>query len=170
MKPSSLFLAVSCLATLPAWGAGSVDSGRAAFAQSNCQVCHGAASSSFFDAVRFNATALTAAVQSISEMNNLLNLGAQTINDIATYLGLPNGNDTDRLLGWGEDSFPQVLSPKRQPTQQLQGYTYRYYPDTGVYVATNDGSVYVYYSRTPGATIDNVGSLRSLLDQMPNGR
>lgn len=103
-------------------------------------------------------------------MNSYLALGAQTINDIATYLGAPDSNDTDRLLDWGEDTFPQLLSPARQLTQQFSGYTFRFYPTTGVYVGTKDGNVWFFDSRTPGAAILNLGTLRSYLDQMPNGR
>jgi hypothetical protein len=107
--------------------------------------------------------------------DNLLLLNAQAINDIATYLGLvglglPNANDTDRLLDWGEDSFPQLLSPPRQPTQQLAGYSYRFYAATGIYVATKDGSVWFLDSKAPGAAIQNLGTLRSYLDLIPNGR
>ena len=103
-------------------------------------------------------------------MNSLVALGAQTINDIATYLGLPGSNDTDRLLDWGEDTFPQLLSPARQLTQQLAGYTFRFYSTTGVYVATKDGNVWFFDGRTPGAAILNLGPMRSFLDLMPNGR
>ena len=168
MKIFPVILAVSCLATLPAWGAGSVDAGRPA--ASACQGCHGAASGSFYDSVRFNASALSAAFQSVSSMSQYRTLDAQTVSDIASYLGLPNGNDTDRLLDWGEDTFPLVLSPTRQQTQQIEGYTYRFYSDTGVYVATKDGSVFIYDSQTPGASIENLGSMRSFLDQMPSNR
>jgi hypothetical protein len=100
----------------------------------------------------------------------LSSLVAQTINDIQTYLGLPDSNDTDRLLDWGEDTFPQLLAPTRQLTQQFAGYTYRFYPATGVYVATKDGNVWFLDGRTQGAAILNLGTMRSFLDLMPNGR
>lgn len=176
MKISSALLVVCTAAALPAWGAGSVEAGRAAFSPF-CGSCHeNDPMAARFVPYRFNASGLTAAFQAISAMNpNISILGAQKINDIATYLGVvglgqPNSNDTDRLLDWGEDTFPQLLSPRRQSTQQLSGYTYRFYSATGIYVATKDGSVWIYDSRTPGATIVNLGTLRSFLDQMPNGR
>lgn len=173
MKISSAFLVVSCLTplALPAWGAGSVDAGRAAFFPL-CQSCHGdPPTAARFDPARFNASYLISAFQAIPAMNGNLNiLSTQAINDIATFLGLPNGNDTDRLLDWGEDTFPQLLSPPRQPTQQLTGYTLRFYSATGIYVATKDGSVWFYDSRTPGAAILDLGTTRFYLDQMPNGR
>lgn len=103
-------------------------------------------------------------------MNVYLSLGDQTINDIQTYLGLPNSNDTDRLLDWGEDTFPTILAPARQPTQQLIGYTYRFYPATGVFVGTKDGDVWLFDSRTPGAAILDLNTMRSFLNLMPNGR
>jgi hypothetical protein len=103
-------------------------------------------------------------------MNGYLAYGAQTINDIQTYLGLPDSNDTDRLLDWGEDTFPQLLPDRRPPTQQLIGYTYRFYPTNGVLVGTKDGDVWLYDSRTPGAAILNLGTMRTFLNLMPNGR
>lgn len=174
MKISSALLIVSAALALPAWGAGSVDAGRAAFPV--CGSCHtGDPAAPRFVSARFNPSNLITAFQATSDMNGLLNLGTQTINDIATYLGLvglglPNSNDTDRLLDWGEDTFPQLLSPPRQPTQQLTGYTYRFYSATGIYVATKDGSVWFYDSGTPGAAILDLGTTRFYLDQMPNGR
>jgi len=176
MKISSAFLVVSAALALPAWGAGSVEAGRANFLSnlafpSGCLSCHGdPATASRFTPYRFNANALTAAFQAISAMNDNLRLGTQTINDIAAYLGAPNGNDTDRLLDWGEDTFQKLLSPRRQQTGQLLGYTYRFYSDTGIYVGTKDGGVWFFDSRTPGAAILNLGTLRSFLNQMPNDR
>ncbi len=173
MKHFSVVLIASTVAALasPAWGAGSVDAGRAAFS-ANCQLCHGdPPTASRFTPYRFNASGLTGAFSQIGAMNGYLGLGAQTINDITTYLGLPNGNDTDRLLDWGEETFPQILSaPVRPPTLQFSGYTYRFYQNTGAYVATRDAIVWYLDGRTPGAPILNVGSLRSFLEQMPNGR
>ena len=172
MKSFSVFLIVSSLVALPppAWGSGSVDAGRAAF-DSRCQLCHGdPPTAPRFAPYRFNASGLTNAFTLIGAMNGNLALGAQTINDIATYLGALDSNDTDRLLNWGEDTFPELLSPARQPTQQISGYTYRFYPNTGVYVATKDGSVWYLDGRTPGAAILHLGTLRSFLDRMPNDR
>jgi hypothetical protein len=172
MKRFSVFLMVSSLVAFvsPAWGAGSVDEGRIAF-NTRCLSCHGdPAASSLYTPYIFDASALTNSFLQDRSMNSLVALGAQTINDIATYLGLPNSNDTDRLLNWGEDTFPQLLSPARQPTQQFAGYTFRFYPNTGVYVATKDSNVWFLDGRTPGAAVLNLGTLRSFLNLMPNGR
>lgn len=168
---------LACIA-LPglANGAGSAESGRAWF-ESVCFNCHvDPATAPRFVPARFTPSYLTSAFQRTPAMNgNLQLLNAQAINDVATYLGLvglgkPDATDTDRLLDWGEDTFPQLLTPTRQTTQQLAGYSYRYYSGTGVYVATKDSTVWFYDSRAPGASIVPLGSLRSYLDQMPNGR
>lgn len=155
---------------MPGWGAGSVDAGRAAFNQT-CLNCHFDPPTAYrFDAARFDPAYLTSMFQLIPAMNGNLLLGAQTINDIATYLGAPDSNDTDRILDWGEDSYPQLLFPARRLTQQVSGYSYRYYPATGVYVATKDNGVWFLDSRRPGASILYLGTMRNFLDQMPNGR
>lgn len=172
MKSSSAWLAFAALVTfaVPAAGAGSVDAGRAAFNQT-CYNCHFDPPTAYrFDAARFDADYLTSVFQLVPAMNDNLNLGAQTINDIATYLGAPDGNDTDRILDWGEDTYPQLLSPARQSTQQLAGYSYRFYPATGVYVATKDSGVWFLDSRQLGASILYLGAVRNFLDLMPNGR
>ena len=169
MKISSAFLVLSAALSLPAWGAGSVDAGRAAFPL--CGSCHeGDPRSPRFAPYRFNASGLTAVFQAIGEMNGNLALGVQTINDIATFLGLPNGNDTDRFLDWAEDTLPQLLAPPRQTTLQIAGYSYRFYASSGFYVATKDGSVWYLNSRAPGAALQLLGTLRGFLDQMPAGR
>ena len=166
MKLSSVFLAVSCLTflALPAWSAGSVDAGRSAFA--GCQSCHSDAAEPAMARYRLDAAGLGASMSGYVKSV----LSAQAISDMATFLAFPNGSDTDRLLDWGEDTFPQLLSPRRQPTQQLGGYAYRYYSATGFYFATKDGSVWYYDSRTPGAGILGLGTIRSFLDQMPDDR
>lgn len=154
----------------PAGSADSVDAGRAAFNQT-CYNCHFDPPTAYrFDAARFNAAYLISIFGLVPAMNGNLNLGAQTINDIAAYLGAPDGNDTDRILDWGEDTYPQPLSPARQPTRQLSGYSYRFYPATGVYVGTKDSSVWFLDGSQAGASIVNLGAMRSFLDQMPNGR
>lgn len=172
MKSFSVFLIVSSLAALapPAWGAGSVDAGRTAFFPM-CQSCHSdPPTAPRYTPYRFNASGLTDAYTLIGAMNGYLALGAQTINDIATFLGLPDSNDTDRLLDWGEDTFPQLLAPTRQVTQQFAGYTYRFYPATGVYVGTKDRDIWLFDGRTPGAAILDLGTMRSFLNLMPDGR
>ena len=180
----AFLISLSCLVPPGlASAAGSVDVGRTYFqpgvqpGNGLCVSCHSdPPTAPRFVAARFNPAYLTSAFQLIPQMNgNITLLGAQGINDVATYLGLvglglPNATDTDRLLDWGEDTFPNLLSPSRQPTGQILGYTYRFYPSTGIYVATKDGSVWFYDSRTPGSLILPLGTLRSYLDQMPNGR
>ena len=165
----SILAALALALAVPVWGAGSVDAGRLIFPV--CMSCHvDPVSAARFAPYRFAPSELMNAFQRVPQMNGYVTLGAQNINDLASYLGLPNSNDTDRLLDWGEDSFTQLLSPRRQSTGDLQGYRYRFYSDTGVYVGTKDGEAWFYDSRTPGAAIVNLGTLRFYLDQMPNGR
>jgi hypothetical protein len=177
----SLVLATLTALVQPAWGAttwnaGSVDSGRTAFNQYCFNVCHSeAANAPKFVPARFNPDYLLFAFASVPAMAPNNSLPRQTINDLATYfgfvgLGLPDRNDTDRLLDWAEDTYPQLLSPSRQTTQQLAGYSYRYYSTTGIYLATKDSGVWYVNSRAPGAAIQPLGPLRGFLDQMPNGR
>lgn len=176
-------LMVAMVLHAPAWGAGSADIGRSYFQPGVapgfglCLQCHfdGPTAPRFVPA-RFNADYLASVFAQVEQMNaNLGILGTVGMRDVATYLGLAgrgqaNVTDADRLLDWGEDSFPQQLSPRRQVTGELLGYIYRFYPDTGLYVGIKDGQVHVYDSRTPGSTIQTLGTVRSFLDQMPEGR
>ena len=159
-----LAIIVALGVALPAWGAGSVDAGRSAYAA--CQSCHSDPTEPFIARYRFDPDGLGASMSGYVKST----LSALAISDMASFLGFPNGNDTDRLLNWGEDTYPQLLSPARQPTGQVLGYTYRYYPATGIYVGTKDGSVWYYDPRAPGTAILNLGTMRSFLDLMPNGR
>lgn len=169
MKVFFAFLVFSAGLALPAWGAGSVDAGRLIFPV--CQSCHtDPVTAPRYRPYRFNGAELLGSFQRTPQMNSYASLGTEAIGDLATYLGLPNSNDTDRLLDWGEDTFPQILSPRRQTTGQQMGYTYRLYPNTGVYVGTKDGIVWFFESRTPSAAIVQLGTMRSYLDQMPNNR
>lgn len=176
---------VAMAAGLPgmAWGAGSVDAGRSYFQPGVapgfglCVSCHvDPPGARRFVPARFSPSFLTSAFQRVPRMNgNLDLLGPEGINDVATYLGLvglgkSNATDADRLFDWGEDTFPQLLSPARQVTGELLGYTYRFYPATGVYVGIKDGGVFFFDSRTPGAAIEPLGSVRSFLAQLPDGR
>lgn len=154
---------------LPAWAGGSVDAGRLIFPV--CQSCHtDPVTARRFVPYKFNGIELAAAFQRTPQMNVYSSLGPQSIGDLATYLGAPDSNDTDRLLDWGEDTFPDILSPRRQKSEKAMGYTYRFYPDTGVYVGSKDGMAWIYESRTPGASITRLGTLRSYLDKMPGNR
>ena len=176
--PFALLFLCSWSATIgPVAAAGSADAGRASF-NTICSRCHVVGpTEALFVPARFDASYLTDAFRRVTAMirNTTLLGGSQGVDDVATYLGLvglglPDITDTDRLLDWGEDTYPQLLSPARQPTQQLSGFSYRFYPATGVYVGTKDGNVWYYDGRTPGSAILNLGTLRSFLGQMPNGR
>ena len=47
-----------------------------------------------------------------------------------------------QLLDFGERSFPDLF-PGRPATGRYEGYVYRYYPETGVYLGVRDRQVYV---------------------------
>ncbi|MEY4641142.1 MAG: hypothetical protein RLZZ227_1136 [Pseudomonadota bacterium] len=52
-------------------------------------------------------------------------------------------SDANQLFSFAEQRYPQHFSPASQPTQTLQGYIVRYYPDTNTYIGVKDGVVYV---------------------------
>jgi hypothetical protein len=176
VKSCYTFVILALLASMapPALGAGSVDAGRALFfstSRQNCVSCHiDPPTAPRFVKYQFNPDGLGLAFRIFMPINVDLISQPFALDDLTTFFGLPNGNDTDRLLDWGEDTFPQLLSPRRQPTQQLAGYSYRFYSATGVYVATKDGSVWFFNGAAPGAGIVNLGTMRSFLGQMPTGR
>lgn len=160
----------SMLPTAPALAAGSVEAGRVAF-QRNCQNCHNdPPSASRYIPARFNPGYLRTAFIVVRDMAPYQLLSDETVNDIATYVALPNANDTDRLFDWAEGAFPTLLTPAPAPTQEISGYRYRFYSGSGVYVATKDSQVWFLDSRNPAAGIVNLGPIRNFLDQMPNGR
>ena len=44
---------------------------------------------------------------------------------------------SEELLNWAEGTFPQFFA-SRQTTKQFENYQYRFYPETNVYLATDD--------------------------------
>ena len=53
------------------------------------------------------------------------------------------GSDSDRIFTWAEIAFPHYF-PRGPATQDIQGYTARYYPSTGIYLGTKDGRVFIH--------------------------
>ncbi|MBG9388597.1 peptidylprolyl isomerase [Caenimonas aquaedulcis] len=49
---------------------------------------------------------------------------------------------SDRIFNYLEANFPQYAQPSKAFTGQAQGYDYRYYSGTNVYVGTKDGQVW----------------------------
>ncbi len=72
--------------------------------------------------------------------------------------------DTNKLLDWAERRFPHFFSPPGRPTQSLNGWLYRYYPQSMTYagVYTPAGTVHV-LGPVFGPGIKDAGSLSSLL-------
>lgn len=83
---------------------------------------------------------------------------AQTVGNIYGQWLL---KDINRVFVWAESAFPQYFAPG-STTQFWSGYTYRYYPATGNYLAVKDGRVIVHN----GATWNflDVGPMRTFLD------
>lgn len=71
-------------------------------------------------------------------------------------------SDANQLFAFAELRYPQHFSPVGRPTQELQGYLVRYYPDTNTYLGLKDGSVYVYGTRF-GVGIVRVGLLTDFI-------
>jgi hypothetical protein len=71
-----------------------------------CQSCHSdLPTTSHFDPYRTNTSCLINVFARIGTMNGYLTMGAQTINDITTNLGLSDSSYIDPLLDWGEATF-----------------------------------------------------------------
>ncbi len=150
--------AIFSLIRLPAL-AGSVDAGRVLY-QDHCYACH-------VNKPVWGKTAsqINKAIAKTREMLFLASVLTQTdISDIATYLQNPNTNDSDRLFEWGEHAFPNLLTPPAS-SQVWEGYYYRYYSATNIYVGTKDGRVYFYDANNPQAGIVDLGTIRHWLEQ-----
>ncbi|MBI5280014.1 MAG: beta-lactamase family protein [Burkholderiales bacterium] len=70
----------------------------------------------------------------------------------------------DRLLDWGEQQFPQLLSGPAS-SSMYDGYRYRHYPASGSYVGVKAGRVWLYRPSLSGAITD-VGALMDYLPQV----
>lgn len=49
----------------------------------------------------------------------------------------------ERVFNWAEKSHAEYFYPAGQPTQEAQGYLFRYYPSTGLYLAVKDGRLWL---------------------------
>ncbi len=70
-------------------------------------------------------------------------------NIVATFdLGVSASatDGSERLFKWAEFKYPQIF-PQSGTNGSAQGYTYRFYPATGVYLATRAGRVIVHNGR-----------------------
>ncbi len=54
-----------------------------------------------------------------------------------------NLSDSNTIFNWGEENYPQFLSPKNSPTLTFDDWIYRYYSETQNYVGTTKGELYL---------------------------
>lgn len=98
-------------------------------------------------------------------------LSTTDLADLAAYIGttsaLPALSDADRLLNWAEWKFQTLLLP-RTASQNVSGYTLRQYTQPNLYVGISGGKVYTYAPSTPGATIQNIGTVTTFLGMAAN--
>lgn len=74
-------------------------------------------------------------------------------------------SDADRVFNWAEASiYAQFFHPPGQPSQELLGYTYRYYGGSGNYLGVKDGHLWVYGPAT-GYQFFDAGALDGWLSQ-----
>lgn len=69
--------------------------------------------------------------------------------------------DSERLMNWAEQTYPDLFKPAGATTQSVQGYQAREYPATQTYIGVKDERVYVYGSRFGGLL--DVGSVTSFM-------
>ena len=77
-------------------------------------------------------------------------------------------DDANKLLNWAQNTFKDLF-PSTQPTQTLEPWLYRYYPETGIYagVNKNDQDVYV-LGGSFGSSPKRIDSLTNLITQIDN--
>ena len=75
-------------------------------------------------------------------------------------------DDTNMLLDWAENTYPQYFSPSGQTTEQWNGWLYRYYPSTNNLAGVNTNDRGVYVLNYPFDRLVYVGSLDEFLSYM----
>ncbi|MFA7241151.1 MAG: hypothetical protein WC091_13660 [Sulfuricellaceae bacterium] len=79
----------------------------------------------------------------------------------------PSLPDTDRILDWSEQTYPDTFSPTGSVTQTADGYTYRYYRDSKSYLGAKDDRLW--YLK-PGAALDHVQDVGSLAERLEEAK
>ncbi len=77
---------------------------------------------------------------------------------------LPTGSDSDRVFNYLEASYPQFLAPSVGVAGSFEGYAYRWYSASNVYLATQGGTVW-YLAPASGAGLIELGSVADWLAQ-----
>ena len=75
--------------------------------------------------------------------------------------------NSNKLFNFAEQSYPEFFSPAGMPTIGLENYLVRYYPDTGNYIGTRGGDVYVYGDIFNGLL--RVGVISDYIELAPDG-
>lgn len=90
----------------------------------------------------------------------------QAMGRIETTLSLPYrpASQADRIFAWGEQQYTDRLQPPGTPTQAVQGYVYRHYPKSGLYVGIKDNRVYTFNPRSERQP-QEVGPVAELLQR-----
>ncbi len=88
------------------------------------------------DTLQITALALGSATVTVTDSEN--HQGSMTVN-VATAAPAPSVSDADCIFNWVERNYSAYF-PKGPATASASGYTYRYYPTTGNFLATNSNS------------------------------
>jgi hypothetical protein len=89
-------------------------------------------------------------------------LRADDIEACTSLYGEASNQQTNRVLNWAESAYPSLLKPAAPATQGYDGFTYRYYRETGNYAASKNGRAY--FMGTDGV-IQDLGSLAPYVSQ-----
>lgn len=146
--------------------AGSVDAGKVTY-NLNCLGCHGDGANPTQNA-RVGAaspTNIANAIKSVTQMRikSLQSLTAADLSNVATYLDKPMTTDGDRIMDWGEFSFPTLLPAPATVASTASGYYFRYYSRTNFYVATQGGHVWAFDGNNPAQGIIDVGLMSTFI-------
>lgn len=75
---------------------------------------------------------------------------------------------TSRLFALAESEYAAYF-PSKQATRNFAGWAYRYYPETGIYLAVIDSGVYV-LGGAFGSEVVSLGEISTFVDQQPTGK
>ena len=156
IKITALVTVAICAFGIASSQAASIDAGKTSYNQ-NCASCHGPLMSAFSAAqIRSAINGNQGGMRTLSWMTDA------DLQNVATFLANPNGNDSDRLFDWAEGAAPSVLGP-RAKSQSANGYYFRYYSNTNIYLATMNGRVYLYEANKPANGVVDLGTISDWL-------
>lgn len=135
-------MVLACLVASPVAYSASIDAGRALYTE-NCLGCHGSPPNAMKinNLVAANRPELIRSqIQTNSAMRILAALTDEDLANVATYLANPIYTDADCVFGWGEETLPQLLTPRTQ-TDKGGGFDFRFYRPANVYVGVSISSL-----------------------------